>query len=255
MTKLLNRWLPSLTLGVWGGILLYFHLGGRLAAFLHPSFRPGVLIAGCVLLLLALGSAIGGVGGNEECCEEDACGHGLTRLTIGKLLSFAALLLPVTLALAFSRDAFSLTTFENRGVLMDASAWVRQPSDEAKAPSDTERPSVSPIDLLYAAQDEGLQADFEGKTVDMIGQLMATKENNPHGDRMRVVRMFMTCCAADAKPVGVLIALSGPSKVPELSWVRVTGVPSFIMEGGRKVVVLKASAIEITDPPEESMLY
>ncbi len=253
MTRTLNRWLPALTLVVWGFILLYFYGSGRLAAFLHPLFRPGVLIAGVGLLLLAAGSA---VGGGEECCEEDACGHGISRLTVGKILTFVVLLLPVTLAFFSTRDGFSLNAIENRGVVMDASELAGR-SGALEVPQDVDHLTISVIDLLYAAQDERLQEEFSGKTIEVVGQLMAEKTANPRGNRMRVVRMFMNCCAADAKPVGALIEFQAlpEAQVPELSWVRVVGKPSFPMEGGRKIAVLKVDSIDVTDPPDESMLY
>jgi len=300
MTKSLDRWLPSLTLACWSGILLYFHWTGRLAAFLHPAFRPGVLVAGMVLLVFAIGSAMGG--GVEECCDEDGCVHPVTRFTLGKMLTFAVLFLPLVLAFSTSHDGFGLVAIANRGVVMDASGIVAQPTsphtvsqpagqpglttpyvepplptngansttDSTPATTNTGTPdqfvpktksgniAASVIDLLYAAQDRSLRGDFEGKTVEVVGQLMGPKVATSHGARMKVVRMFMTCCAADAKPIAALVELPGAAQsteIPELSWVRIVGKPAFPMEGGRTIAVLRADSIGVTEPPEETMLY
>lgn len=260
MTKILDRWLPSFTLAVWSAVLLYFYTSGRLAQFLHPSFRPGVLIAGGVLLLLALGSALAG---RLECCEDDACSHSVSRTTSGKIVAFAVLLLPLGLAFAYSRDGFGLTAISNRGVTMDARGMAGPAAEPGVVDSYLPRAKsgnieVSVIDLLYGAQDAGLRAEFEGKTVEVVGQLMEEKAANPHGNRMKIVRMFMTCCAADAKPVGALVEVPVPADgdlPPELSWVRVVGTPTFPTEGGRPVAVLKAVSISVTAPPEETMLF
>lgn len=291
MTKTLNRWLPSITLVAWSFILLYFYLSGRVAAFLYPTFRPGVLIAGLILLGFAIGSFF--VSNAPECCDDATCGHAVTRGPVGKLLAFSALLVPIILTASLSHDGFGATTIANRGVITDASQLVSKapptpPVDStpytepplptngdgasgSSSPADSGTSSdssnayiprspdgnieISVIDLLYAAEDESLRKDFDGKTVEMVGQLMADKTANPNGNRIKLVRMFMTCCAADAKPVAALIELPKKTDIPELSWVRVIGIPAFPLEGGKTTALLKASSIKISDPPEETMLY
>ena len=52
--KTFARILAPLTLLEWGGILTYFYFSGRIAAFLHPMFRPLVLVTGILLLITAL---------------------------------------------------------------------------------------------------------------------------------------------------------------------------------------------------------
>ena len=43
--------------------------------------------------------------------------------------------------------------------------------------------------------------------------------------------------------------------LPETTWVKITGKPSFPIEKGRRISILKAAKIEKTKPPEETMLY
>lgn len=261
MTKILDRWLPSLTLGVWGGILFYFYASGRLAHFLHPSFRPGVVIASVVLLVMAAFLARGDGGDGEEaaaaCCDEEACGHPLSRNTGGRFLTFGVLLLPLWLTFSVSPNGFSLNTIENRGVIVDADALGGNKRKIATgATGEGEVMKLSVIDLLYAAREPGLIADFEGKEVEIVGQTMAEKVNNPRGNRMRLVRMFMSCCAADAKPIAAIMEFSGfPETLPELSWVKVRGVPAFPMEGGKRIAVLKVESMRAVEAPKESILY
>ena len=115
--------------------------------------------------------------------------------------------------------------------------------------------AVQVPDLLYAAQDSSLRPDFEGKTIELIGQWMPDTVNNAKGNRFKLVRMMMVCCAADARPVAVLVEDSNQSKIPEMSWVKVSGRAIFPTEGGRLVAVVKAKSVTVTDPPEETMLY
>jgi uncharacterized repeat protein (TIGR03943 family) len=111
------------------------------------------------------------------------------------------------------------------------------------------------LDLLYAAQDNALRKDFDGKAVELIGQIMPDATNNASGKRFKAVRMFMTCCAADARPVAVLAESEAKPELPEMSWIKITGTATFPVENGRRIAVLKADKVEKCNPPEETMLY
>jgi uncharacterized repeat protein (TIGR03943 family) len=111
------------------------------------------------------------------------------------------------------------------------------------------------LDLLYAAQDNALRKDFENKPVELIGQMMPDATNNASGKRFKAVRMFMTCCAADARPVAVLAEGNDKLDLPEMSWIKITGTATFPVENGRRIAVLKADKVEKCNPPEETMLY
>jgi uncharacterized membrane protein YcgQ (UPF0703/DUF1980 family) len=114
------------------------------------------------------------------------------------------------------------------------------------------------LDLLYAAQDNTLRKVFEGKTVQLVGQLMPDPEDSnqePGTHRFKAVRMFMTCCAADARPVATAVQAAELPKLPEMTWVKIVGEATFPIENGRRGAVLKAKKVEKTEPPAESMLY
>jgi uncharacterized membrane protein YcgQ (UPF0703/DUF1980 family) len=111
------------------------------------------------------------------------------------------------------------------------------------------------LDLLYAAQDDALRADFNDKSVVLIGQMMPDTSNNAKGKRFKAVRMFMTCCAADARPIATLVECETLPKIPEMTWVKITGKATFPIENGKRIAVLKAEKVEKTEPPDESMLF
>ncbi len=286
MTKLFSRWLPCATLASWSAILLYFYFSGRISAFLIPTFRTYVLLAGIVLGVMAVVFLT--VSADAECCTTAECGHPLSRLAAGKALTFLILLVPISVAALFSPDAFGKAAIENRGVITDAAALGPAPTKEsvskpvndalplkgdpnAATATATQPPAPSPgdylqrtpeghilaevLDLLYAAQDSTLRKDFEGHTVQLLGQLMPDKTSNGTGKRFKAVRMFMTCCAADARPVATLVECDTLPNLPEMTWIKVTGTATFPIENGRRTAVLASKTIEKADPPEESMLY
>jgi uncharacterized membrane protein YcgQ (UPF0703/DUF1980 family) len=67
--------------------------------------------------------------------------------------------------------------------------------------------------------------------------------------------MFMTCCAADARPVACLIQWQGAAELPEMSWVKIIGKATFPLENGKRISLVEATSVEATKPPEESMLF
>jgi uncharacterized repeat protein (TIGR03943 family) len=203
------------------------------------------------------------------------------------LLTFAVLLLPVLLSASVSPDSFGRVAMENRGIDTDGSTLRARKTTTAPGPVDMPLPSNDPapatpatagatpsptdylqrtadgsivvevLDLLYAAQDNELRKDFENKRVELIGQLMpdksATVSEGPQ--RFKAVRMFMTCCAADARPVATFVETAKMPDLPEMTWVRITGTSTFPLENGRRTAILKADKIDKANPPDESMLY
>jgi uncharacterized membrane protein YcgQ (UPF0703/DUF1980 family) len=116
--KLLARTLAPLTLLEWGAILAYFYFSGRLAAFLHPMFRPLVLITG---LLLIASAACVALFPEEECAHghDDSSLHEHDAFSAKSLLAFLILFLPFALAAIVSPDDYGATIVRNRGLVED----------------------------------------------------------------------------------------------------------------------------------------
>ena len=106
-------------------------------------------------------------------------------------------------------------------------------------------------DLLYSQTEDSLRKLFSGKTIEVIGQYLPGSDKS----EFRIVRMFIWCCAADARPISVPVKAQGPVSVADMSWVKVIGQPEFEPNGDRTKVVLKAAQVQPTDPPAEAMLY
>jgi uncharacterized repeat protein (TIGR03943 family) len=108
-------------------------------------------------------------------------------------------------------------------------------------------------DLLFATDDDSMRPLFDNKKVEMIGQFMPADKGG--ADRFQIVRMFMVCCAADARPVAVTVQAKDAPKLAEMAWARVVGTVDFPVEDGHRVPVLHAESVKACDPPAELMLY
>lgn len=284
MQQLINRWLPATTLATWSAVLFYFHFSSQMHNMLSGEFQKYAFVSAIVLALMAVVFVC--FKADASCCSTAECGHGIGRLPLGKLLTFAVLLLPITVAARFSpATGFSDTFKKNRGTLTSAENLPEKARPSAKAPElplpgkdDAEGTASRPpgtleeqptdflqrtpegyiiaevLDLLYAAQDKVLQADFEGKKVVLIGQFLPDTSKNAPGNRFKALRMFMNCCAADAQPVATLVETDKMPAVKDMEWVKIIGIPSFPVERGRRISVLKALSVEKTEAPAEEFM-
>src|SRR5580704_17604268 len=99
-------------------------------------------------------------------------------------------------------------------------------------------------DLLYAESEDSLRKMFADKTIEVVGQYLPGAEPN----QFKLVRMFIVCCAADARPLAVPVEVSAPSTASDMGWVKVVGKATYTKNGDRVHVLLKADTVEPTDP-------
>jgi len=185
---------------------------------------------------------------------------------LGLFAKTVILVMPILVLLSGNADRFTTATVANRGVVQDlsklpsanalaAKSAGNTPVAEASAVTTVGAMPLQVIDMLYALQMPFYREEFEGKDVEMIAQYVPMTTGNPKGDRFQAVRMFITCCAADAKPVGVTVRASAIPKVPEMGWIKITGKPTFPMEGGKRTAILEATRVDPCDAPSEPFVY
>jgi uncharacterized repeat protein (TIGR03943 family) len=265
MNAILSRFTASGILMVWGIVLTYFYLSGRIASYLHPAFHIYTVVSGGVLLILSLALLLTMNGESSE--------HGLSRVGIFPLL---LLTVPLLAATKISPSNFGATAVLNRGMVhniadlpgfsppMDAGlpnadgsvaeGTMMDPSLYLKKNADGYIMAEA-VDLLYAAGEPTMREDFENKQVEVNGQFLPALTGNPNSDRFNLTRLFVMCCAADARPVAISVQSNPATDLPKMTWVKVRGKATFPVEGGRHMPVVVADSITETDAPEESFLY
>jgi hypothetical protein len=111
-------------------------------------------------------------------------------------------------------------------------------------------------ELYYTAGDKEVQGVLTGQSVETIAQVLPEKVNNDKGTRLRLFRMLVQCCAADARPYSIPVEFGKAApQFKDMTWVKVVGKMSFQQEGGQTVPVLEAIKIEETAAPENQMIY
>lgn len=259
---------PAITL-VWAAVMLYFYASGRIGKYLAPDFRPLCLYGGLGLAVLGLFVLL-------TCRVPSACGHDHgagdphdhESSDMHPLMSMALMLTPLLFAFAFTKDGFSVEAL-SRKALFDAplsnnvflaSSLPPLTIDELHSThkkNDAGFYEFNLMELYFAVGDPELQKLIDGMKVETEGRMVMEKINNEQGTRRRMYRMFITCCAADARAVPIILEFgeNPPPGFDENAWCKVTGTVTFPIEKGATQVVLKIEDCQAAEPPwEESFM-
>lgn len=110
--------------------------------------------------------------------------------------------------------------------------------------------------IFYTAGDDELMKVMEGIRVETTAQVMEETLNNPKGTRLKLFRLFVECCAADARPLSVPIDFGkAPPTYEEMGWVKVIGKIHYAEEEGNIVPLIQVETMEATAEPTDMMLY
>ncbi len=111
-------------------------------------------------------------------------------------------------------------------------------------------------ELYYTGGDVEVQKVITGQMVETVAQILPEKVNNADGHRLRIFRMLVQCCAADARPYSVPVDFG--KKAPEfkdMTWVKVVGKMNYKKEGDQTVPIIEATKVEETTAPDNAMIY
>jgi uncharacterized membrane protein YcgQ (UPF0703/DUF1980 family) len=110
--------------------------------------------------------------------------------------------------------------------------------------------------IFYTAGDIELMDVMEGIPIETTAQLMEETLNNPNGHRLKAFRLFIECCAADARPLSIPIDFGqGPPEYIEMGWYKLYGNLRYVEEGGELLPILQMERFEETTEPSEGLLF
>jgi hypothetical protein len=110
--------------------------------------------------------------------------------------------------------------------------------------------------IFYTAGDRELMAVMEGIPVETTAQLMPETHDNPNQTRLKAFRLFIECCAADARPISIPVDFEkAPPDYQEMGWYRLYGTLHFVEEENGLVPLMKMNRIEPTTEPTDGLLF
>jgi len=110
--------------------------------------------------------------------------------------------------------------------------------------------------IFYTAGDKELMDVMEGIPVETTAQLMEETLHNPNNTRLKAFRLFIECCAADARPLSVPVDFGkAPPEYTEMGWYKLYGKLHYATENEEIIPMIRIERIEATSEPTDGLLF
>ncbi|MEL7051411.1 MAG: TIGR03943 family protein [Cyanobacteria bacterium J06588_5] len=245
-----------LALGTWSAMLFRYWIGGKLLLLLHPDYAWLSNSAAVVLALIVVYRLLGILQSlrKPEVTKDSQREEHVTLLP--KNMSSLILLGVAVFGLIYTPKAFASQTATQRGIADTLTLTRAQPQRFARAAAPTERSVIDWIRLVNVYPEPDA---YEEEAVEVEGFVMYP-ETWPGGYLM-VSRFVLTCCAADAYPVGLPVKLAAADSnndaqpYPIDSWVAVRGKMVTETLDGRRQVAIAPTEIRPIEEPKNPYEY
>ena len=222
------------------GMGVYFFLlilTGKITYYINMRFAWLVVVGAAIFIVLALVNIYSNLKEADEDCHE--------HYQIGwDILLIVAL--PLLLALLIPSRSLGIEAV-NGGISLNP-VGVAGPSAFQRSPLDR-----NILDWLREFDRASSPAAFNGTAADVIG--FVYREPSFADDSFMISRFTMSCCVADAFPIGMPVSGPGASDFATGAWARVQGELKAADFGGDIMPVLFADTIEAVDEPQQPYLY
>ena len=253
--KKLKTILPAFATIFWGSAIVWLYATGHMGEFLVPKFHNFTLFGGLGMVVLGLFVLL--THKEESDCGHDHCEHEHDHHDQNPFVVLLLMIIPLSAALATDTSAgFSVDVLARKGLYdkIDTSAYDIPPFTremlEQSTPKNNDGHFQLPLSQLYfSAGDQEMMDVFSGVEIETEGQVV-TERDDENGNRLRLYRTMMTCCAADAIVLSFPIEFENTLPVfEERAWVRVAGTITYetLPEGISSV--FHVERIESIPPP------
>lgn len=238
--------LDVLALGTWSAMLIRYWVGGKLLLLLHPDYAWLSNVAAIVLIFLASSQVVRLFKARRK--SVGATGADLGHVTLLPPSFSSALMLAVAVfGLIYTPRAFASETAIARGISDSLTLTRSQPQRFVRAAAPAERTLIDWIRLVNAYPEPDAYA---GEPVAIKGFVMHPEEWPKN--YIMVSRFVLTCCAADAYPVGLPVKLGAEnsrSDYPVDGWLEVKGeMATEELDGRRQIAIAPADLTAIAEP-------
>ncbi len=262
----LTPWLDAAAIGTWGLLLLHFWVSGKLYLLIHPNYM-GLTIVTAILLLMLAAYRILGLVLRPKSRQPELLHLSLFSPRFGSLL----LLLVALAGFAITPRAFASQTAADRGIA-DSLTNTRIKPQAFRANVRSEDKSITEwVRGLNAYPEPEAYAGQKVRVKGFVSPQPNPGQSNPgqpnpanpsQSDRFLISRFVITCCAADAYPIGLPVKIPPGTALPKAdTWLEVQGqmiVESTSGPTGERPVserTLVIAATQLTPIPEPAKPY
>lgn len=243
--KRLEPWLDVLATLAWGGLLLKYWLTGELNILIHPNYF-GLTVSGGIGLLLVGGFKAWQLlarDGKRKSSFVQAEKH-ITLFPPG--WSSGILLGAAILGFIFTPQVFASDKAIREGVTDFLPVTQTQPKAFRSATKPEERSLIEWVRTLTAYPEPDAYAGQKVKVKGFAIHLDELPE-----EYLLLARFVITCCAADAYPVGLPVKLQGSaSEFPPDTWLEVEGRMMTKTLGDSRKLAIDATFIQKIPKPK-----
>lgn len=255
--------LDVLALGTWSAMLFRYWFSGLLLLLLHPNYAWLSNTAAVILALLALYrlkeafQAVKRSRKTSNRTSKSSGSEGHVTLLPGNLSS-AILLAVAVFGLIYTPQAFASQTATQRGIADTLTLTRAQPQQFVRAASPEERTIIDWIRLVNVYPEPDAYTD---EAVEVEG-FVIYPEGWPAGYLM-LSRFVLTCCAADAYPVGLPMQIpvnsggnvSTEQPYPVDTWLSVSGRVATDTLNGQRQIAIAPTDIRTIEAPKNPYEY
>ncbi|MCG3207089.1 MAG: putative two-component membrane permease complex subunit SMU_746c [Anaerolineae bacterium] len=169
-------------------------------------------------------------------------------------LSWAGLLLvfsPVILGLIVPPKPLGAAAMSNRDVSLKSLTSAGAPTNSTVLSKPRGEKNI--LDWVVEFQSAKDPAAFAGQEAKVTGFVYRDERFAPN--EFMVSRFVVSCCAADAAPIGLVVRAENGSDFASDAWVEVTGQFTPGQFAGESLPLLAAASVSPTDVPEQPYLY
>ncbi len=248
----MKKYLPLFVFFVWMAALVLLLLDNNFQLFLKPSFKGLVAASLVISFLLFIGLACHIIQSNNATDHKYSWLNGII------------LLIPVLFMFFGGQNTLGEYAMQKRSL---AASVVREKSPAAeKSPVEKE---ISLKIVTPEREEKNKNADsnkdisistlirefdrFDGRQVSIQG-LYATTVSS-HDELSAVFRYLVTCCVADAQPVGVFVSSDIGSHIKNNQWVRAAGQVELRNMDGFDVIFMDAKILQPIEQPDKKAVY
>ena len=161
------------------------------------------------------------------------------------------MLLPIALGLLVPPRPLGAAAMVNRDVSIESLTSAAAPeSNTILAKPKGDRNVLDWLIDFRTAKDPTL---FEGEEAKVIG--FVYRDERFAGEEFMVSRFVLSCCAADASPLGLIVRWPEGSTLADDEWVEVKGYFEAGRFAGEEMPILIAESVTSTAIPERPYLY
>jgi uncharacterized repeat protein (TIGR03943 family) len=239
--------MDTLALLLWGILLLKYWISGQIYYLLHPDYIWLAVSGGIGLLILGLWQVIRFVSQLRPNARLSQQGSApLAHMTVLPAGFGSGLLIVIAcVGLVYTPRPFASDIALQRGVT-DTLSMTRSQPQEFRVSNQPEDRSL--LDWIRTISVYPEPDAYTGDPVIVEG-FVVYPPNLPN-DYLMISRFIITCCAADAYPVGLPVKIEGDrTQFPADKWFQVQG--SMITEtlDGKRQLVIKSDSLEPIPTP------